>query len=90
MLGGGGGSSATSLRRRVWRDWMASILSGGASWIPAMAAVSLAVAIMILQGSCYLWNWDGMMLEPEHVGDPLVTCVSHENPNASIVIRGTR
>ncbi len=48
MLGAGGGSGATSPSRRVWRDWMASILSGGASWIPAMVAVSLSGASMIL------------------------------------------
>ncbi len=26
------------------------------------------------------------MFEPEHVGDPLATCVGHDNPNALIVI----
>jgi hypothetical protein len=48
ILGAGGGSSATFPSRRVQRDWMASILSGGASWMPAMAAISLSVASMIL------------------------------------------
>ncbi len=48
MLGGGGGSGATTPSRRVRRDWMASTLLGGASWMPAMAAVSLSVASMIL------------------------------------------
>ncbi len=48
MLGAGGGSGATLTSRSVWRDWMASILSGGASWMPAMAAVSLVVTSMIL------------------------------------------
>jgi hypothetical protein len=48
MLGAGGGSGATLPRRRVQRDWIASILSGGASWMPAMAAMSLVVASMIL------------------------------------------
>ena len=48
MLGAGGGSCITLPSRRVQRDWMASILLGGASWIPAMAAVSLVVASMIL------------------------------------------
>ncbi len=48
MLDGGGESSATSPSRSVQRDWMASILSGGASWMPAMAAASLVVALMIL------------------------------------------
>ncbi len=33
---------------RVQRDWIASILSGGASLMPAMAAVSFVVASMIL------------------------------------------
>ncbi len=48
MLGAGGGSGATMPSRRVQRDWTASILSGGASWMPAMAAVSFGVALMIL------------------------------------------
>ncbi len=48
ILGVGGGSSATSLSRSVQRDWMASILSRGESWTPAMAVVSLVVASMIL------------------------------------------
>jgi hypothetical protein len=48
MLGDGGGSGATSPSRSAQRDWMASILLGGASWMPAMAAVSLVVALMIL------------------------------------------
>ena len=49
MLGDGGGSSVRTLpRRSVQRNWMASILLGGASWMPAMAAVSLDVASMIL------------------------------------------
>jgi hypothetical protein len=48
MLGVGGGSAATSPSRSVQRDWIASILSGGASWMPAMAAASLVVALMIL------------------------------------------
>ncbi len=48
MLGVGGGSSATLPSRSVQRDWMASILAGGVSWMPAMAAVSLVVALMIL------------------------------------------
>jgi hypothetical protein len=48
VLGFGGGSGATSPSRSVQRDWMASILSGGTSWMPAMVAVSLAVALMIL------------------------------------------
>ncbi len=38
-------------------------------------------------GSSYFRDWDGMMLESEHVGDPLATCVSHEDSNATIVIR---
>ncbi len=46
-LGAGGGSGATLPSRRVRRDCTASILSGGASLIPAMAVVSLAVASMI-------------------------------------------
>jgi hypothetical protein len=41
MLDAGGGSGATL------PDWVASIFLGGASWIPAMAAVSLVVASMI-------------------------------------------
>jgi hypothetical protein len=48
MLGVGGGSGATLPSRSVQRDWMASILSGGASWTPAMVVVSLVVAPMIL------------------------------------------
>jgi hypothetical protein len=28
------------------------------------------------------------MFDMEHVGDPLTTCVGHENPNALIVICG--
>ncbi len=48
ILGVGGGSGATSPSRSVQRDWMASISLGGESWMPAMAAVSLVVASMIL------------------------------------------
>ncbi len=48
MLGVSGESRATLPIRSVQRDWMASSLLGGASWIPAMAAVSLVVALMIL------------------------------------------
>ncbi len=48
MLGVGGGSSATLPSRSVQRDWVDSIFLGGASWMPAMAAVSLVVALMIL------------------------------------------
>ncbi len=48
MLGDGGGSSATLLSRRVWRDFMASTSLGGASWMPAIMAVSLSVVSMIL------------------------------------------
>jgi hypothetical protein len=39
-------------------------------------------------GGHYLWDWDGMMLEPERVGDPLAASVSHVNSNALIVIHG--
>jgi hypothetical protein len=48
MLSAGGGSGATSPSRRVQRDWMAFILLGDASWMPAMVAVILTVASMIL------------------------------------------
>jgi hypothetical protein len=48
MLGVGGGSGATLPSRSVQRDWMASILLDGVSWMPAMAAVSLVVALMTL------------------------------------------
>ncbi len=48
MLGVGGGSGATLPSRSVQRDWMASILLGRASWMPAMVAVSFCVASMIL------------------------------------------
>ncbi len=48
MLSAGGGSGATLPSRVVRRDWIASILLGGASRMPAMAAVSLSVASMIL------------------------------------------
>jgi hypothetical protein len=47
-VGGGSGSGATLPSRSVQRDWMASNLSGGASYMPSMAAVSLVVATMIL------------------------------------------
>ncbi len=47
-LGVGGGSGTTLPSRRVRKDWMASNSSGGASWIPAMAAMSLIVSLMIL------------------------------------------
>ena len=47
MLGNGGESGATLPSRSVQRDWMASISLGGASWMPAMAAISLVVASMI-------------------------------------------
>ncbi len=48
ILGVGGVSDVSLLIRSVQRDWMTSILLGGASWTPAMAAVSLVVASMIL------------------------------------------
>ncbi len=48
MLGDGGGSGASLLSRSVQRDLMASISLGDASWMPAMAAFSLVVALMIL------------------------------------------
>ena len=48
MLSAGGESGATLPSRVVRRDWIASISLGGASWMPAMAAVSLSVASMIL------------------------------------------
>ncbi len=48
MLCAGGGSGETLPSRSLQRDWVASILSGGASWMPAMAVVSLVVASMIL------------------------------------------
>jgi hypothetical protein len=64
---------------------MASILSGGASWTPAMAAFSL-LRHQYSVGSSYFRDWDGMMLETEHVGDPLTACVSHEDSNATIGI----
>ncbi len=48
MLGVSEGSGATLPSRSVQRDWMASISSGGASWMPAMVAVSLVVVSMIL------------------------------------------
>ncbi len=56
MFGAGGGSGATLPCRRVQRDWMASILSGGAFWMPAMAAVSLSVASMILLVAVISWT----------------------------------
>jgi hypothetical protein len=39
-------------------------------------------------GGSYIRDWDGMMLESKRVGDPLTACVSHEDLNAPIVIRG--
>ncbi len=87
MLGVGGGSSATLPSRSVQRDWMASILSGGASWTLAMAAVRLVVVSMILLVA-FIPDWDGMMLEMECVGDPFATHVSHEDSNAMIGIHG--
>ena len=36
-----------------------------------------------LVGGHYFWDWDGMMLESECVGDPLAACVNHENLNAT-------
>ncbi len=48
MLGAGGGSGATLPSRRLQRDWMASILLGGASRMLAMAVVSLVVVSLIL------------------------------------------
>jgi hypothetical protein len=38
--------------------------------------------------SSYFQDWDGMMLESERVGDPFTACVSPEDSNATIVIRG--
>jgi hypothetical protein len=39
--------------------------------------------------SCsYFWDWDGMMLETERVGDLFAAHVSHEDSNATIVIHG--
>ncbi len=37
-------------------------------------------------GSSYFRDWDGMMLESEHVSEPLAACVSHEDSNVTIVI----
>ncbi len=48
MLGVSGGSGAILPSRSMQRDWMASILLVSASWTPAMAALSLLVASMIL------------------------------------------
>ncbi len=48
ILGVGVGSGAILPSRTVLRDWMASILLGDASRMPAMVAVSLVVASMIL------------------------------------------
>ncbi len=48
VLGVGGGSGATSPIRSVQRDWMASMLLRGASWMLAKAVVSLVVALVIL------------------------------------------
>ncbi len=48
MLGDGGGSSGILPSRSMQKDWMASILLGGTSWMPAMVAVSLVVVSMIL------------------------------------------
>ncbi len=48
MLGAGEGIGAFFASRSVQRVWMASILSGGASWMTAIATVSLVVASMIL------------------------------------------
>jgi hypothetical protein len=46
MRGAGGGIGKDFPSRRVRRDWMVVILLGGASWMPAMVAVSLVVASM--------------------------------------------
>jgi hypothetical protein len=51
MLGVGGGSSATLPSRIVQRDWMASILLRGASWMPAMVVVSLVVVSVGRRGT---------------------------------------
>ncbi len=83
MLDVGEGSGATLPKRSVQRDWMAFILLGGAFWTPAMAAVSLVVASMILLVAVIFWDWDGMMLELECVGDPLAACVSHEDSHSN-------
>ncbi len=48
ILGVGGVGGAILPSRSVQRDWMASVSSGGASWMPAIVAVSLVVASMIL------------------------------------------
>ncbi len=56
MLGVGGERGATLPSRSVQRDWMASILSGGVSWMPAMAAISLFVASMILLVAVISWT----------------------------------
>ncbi len=85
MLGVGGGSSATSPSRSVQRVWMASnyvrrcVLDasngGGYSCYGVNDSVSTS----------YFWDWDGMMLETECVGDPLAARVGHEDSNATIV-----
>ncbi len=48
MLSVGGGSGTILPSRSVQRDWMASILLGGAPWMPVMSAVGLVVVLMIL------------------------------------------
>ncbi len=72
MLGVGGGSSAT-LPSRSKRDWMASILLGGASSMPAMVAVSIVVVSMnllvaVISGTgmagCLNWNVLVILLPP--------------------------
>jgi hypothetical protein len=65
---------------------MAFILLGGVSWMHGGGKLFCCINDSI--GGCYLWDWDGMMLEAKCVSDPLATCVSHENWNASIVICG--
>jgi hypothetical protein len=84
MLGIGGGRSATLPSRSVQRDWMASILSGGATWTLAMAAVSIVVASLILLVAAI--SRPGMALEMECVGYPFTARVGHEDSNATVGI----
>jgi hypothetical protein len=88
IFGAGGWSGATLPSRRVRRDWMASISSGGASWTPAMVngGSESCCGISDSVGGCYPRDWEDMIFEPEHVSDPLTACDGHENSNASIVI----
>jgi hypothetical protein len=88
MIGAGGVSGATLPSRRVLRDWMAFHFAGRCVLDACNGGIQSYCDVNGSIGGSYLWDWDGMMLDLECVGDPLAARVGHKNSNAMIVICG--